>query len=279
MIEWLYMVTGECPAAACRGIHFGGKQMDMFMDKLAQKLNAQEIIKANTSAETEELNSLRSQITEYNDCLERLKQLTEDAAEKLQGSQSNGEEIDRLVEESIEKIKSLQQDSAALEQLQKSLSERLDETDRKQGERLSSVNRILDEKLDGMDRTLDERLEGMDSLLGARFERMDRNLGDKLEQLVQQRDESSEDQLIDQLAERFNATDDNVHRECVKVYRNVQAVVVEEGGKQSEALNEAKGKVDSMGGKLKMIMGISVAALIFSIVSAAMQILTYLNIL
>ena len=253
--------------------------MDMFMDKLAQKLNAQEIIKANTSAETEELNSLRSQITEYNECLERLKQLTEDAAEKLQGSQVNGEEIDRLVEESIDKIKSLQQDSAALEQLQKSLSERLDETDRKQGERLSSVNRILDEKLDGMDRTLDERLEGMDNLLGARFESMDRNLGNKLEQLVQQRDEGAEDQLIDQLAERFGVTDDNVHKECVKVYRNVQAVVVEESGKQSEALNEAKGKVDSMGGKLKTILGISVAALIFSIVSAAMQILTYLNIL
>lgn len=250
------------------GYIFGGKQMDMFMDKLAQRLNAQEIIKANTSAETEELNSLRSQITEYNDCLERLKRLTEDAAEKLQSSQVNGEEIDRLVEESIDKIRSLQQDSAALEQLQKSLSERLDETDRKQGERLSSVNRILDEKL-----------EGMDNLLGARFESMDKNLGNKLEQLVQQRDEGTEDQLIDQLAERFGVTDDNVHKECVKVYRNVQAVVVEESGKQSEALNEAKGKVDSMGDKLKTILGISVAALIFSVVSAAMQILTYLNIL
>ena len=31
-------------------------RMDMFMDKLAQKLNAQEIIKANTAADTEELN-------------------------------------------------------------------------------------------------------------------------------------------------------------------------------------------------------------------------------
>ena len=36
--------------------------MDMFMDKLAQKLTAQEIIKANTAAETEELNRLRDQI-------------------------------------------------------------------------------------------------------------------------------------------------------------------------------------------------------------------------
>ena len=38
--------------------------MDMFMDKLAQKLTAQEIIKANTAADVEELNKLKNQIAE-----------------------------------------------------------------------------------------------------------------------------------------------------------------------------------------------------------------------
>lgn len=32
---------------------FGGKWMDTFMDKLAQKLNAQEMIKANSAADAE----------------------------------------------------------------------------------------------------------------------------------------------------------------------------------------------------------------------------------
>lgn len=253
--------------------------MDMFMDKLAQKLNAQEIINANTSADTEELNRLRSQIAEFNDCLAKLQQLVEDSAAKLQGSQAGGEEIDRLVQESIDKIRALQQDSAALEQLQTSLLERFDEADRKQGERLSSVNRILDEKLEGMDRTLDERLERMDKLLDVRFERMDEAFEETLGQLNQQLNDSAYDQLVDQLSERFGATDEHVHKECVKVYRNVQAVVVEESGKQTEALDEAKSKVNSLGGRLKAVMGVSVAALIFSLVSAVMQILTYLNIL
>ena len=253
--------------------------MDMFMDKLAQRLNAQEIINANTSADTQELNRLRNQIAEYNVCLVRLQQLVEDAAEKLKGSSVNGQGIERLVEESIGKIKALQQDNAALEQLQKTISEHLDETDRKQGERLSSVNRILDEKLDGMDKTMDERLERMDNRLGARLEQMDKALEEKLEKLTKQSDDSNDPPMIDQLSERFGATEEHVHKECVKVYRNVQAVVVEESGKQTEALGEAKGKVDSLGGRMKAIMGVSVAALFVSVVSVVMQILTYLNIL
>ena len=35
--------------------------MDTFMDKLAQKLNAQEMIKANSAADAEEMDQLKSQ--------------------------------------------------------------------------------------------------------------------------------------------------------------------------------------------------------------------------
>ncbi len=38
--------------------------MDTFMDKLAQRLTAQEMIRANTAAEVEELNGLRNQVRE-----------------------------------------------------------------------------------------------------------------------------------------------------------------------------------------------------------------------
>ena len=40
---------------------FGGRWMDTFMDKLAQKLNAQEMIKANSAADAEEMDQLKSQ--------------------------------------------------------------------------------------------------------------------------------------------------------------------------------------------------------------------------
>ena len=38
---------------------FGGRLMDTFMDKLAQKLTAQEMIKANMAADAEEMNRLK----------------------------------------------------------------------------------------------------------------------------------------------------------------------------------------------------------------------------
>ena len=51
---------------------FGGKWMDTFMDKLAQKLNAQEMIKANSAADAEEMNQLKNQLREYDECLAQI---------------------------------------------------------------------------------------------------------------------------------------------------------------------------------------------------------------
>lgn len=63
--------------------------MDTFMDKLAQKLTAQEMIKANVAAETEELVQLRKQLAEYDACLEKFRRLVDEGAEKLRGSWAN----------------------------------------------------------------------------------------------------------------------------------------------------------------------------------------------
>ena len=42
--------------------------MDTFMDNLAQRLSAQEMISANTAAEAEELNQLKVQVKDYDEC-------------------------------------------------------------------------------------------------------------------------------------------------------------------------------------------------------------------
>ena len=52
--------------------------MDIFMDKLAQKTTAQEIIKANTAADLEELSKLRNQVAGYSDCLAKLQTLMDE---------------------------------------------------------------------------------------------------------------------------------------------------------------------------------------------------------
>ena len=277
----------------------GGKLMDMFMDKLAQKLTAQEIIKANTAAETEELNRLRNQIDEYDKCLVRLQQLLEEGSGRLQGTSELGdsEEFGRFVEENMEKLNScLQTNAAQSEQLQRLLTERLEsvdthlterfeEADRKLGERLGNVNRIIGERLESVDKALDERLEDMDTALDRRLENinvsmeqqfagLDRALEEKLSQLDSKQGEDETEQFRDKLL----PITETVHKECVKVYRNVQAVILEESSKQAEALGNVNTSVQHVGKKLNKVFGVSLAALLISLLSAAIQIMNMLNI-
>jgi len=179
---------------------FGGKWMDTFMDKLAQKLTAQEMIKANAAADAEEMKKLQMQIDEYRKILDKMQAL-------LDNAQVDGGAINRLVEESVAKIEQIQADTQGYDKLQESVTE----------------------------------FEG--------------SLGEKL-----------------------TALDENIHKECVKVYRNVQAVVVEESEKQKEALESTKERVSVLGGKLKLIVGLAAGTLAVSVIGLALQIISMLNI-
>ena len=256
--------------------------MDMFMDKLAQKLTAQEIIQANTTAEAEELSRLRNQIEEYDRCLARLQQLLDEGAEKLQGSVPENGGSSSLTEESME-------------QLSSSMSVHFEEADRKLGERLGNVNRILSERLENMDKSVEEQLNDMDvsmgnqltaaneSVLGA-LKDMENSIDGKLSPLDEKLSrldsmlEDKEEKEEEPLADRLLPITENIHKECVKVYRNVQAVVVEENGKQTETLSNTATGVLRVGKKLNTVFGISLAALLISLLGVAMQILNMMNI-
>lgn len=359
--------------------------MDTFMDKLAQKLTAQEMIKANTAAETEELNSLREQLAEYNACLEKFRRLVDEGAEKLRGSWADGAgesgtgesgaqisgEISRLVEESLQKIQALQQDTEGLEalgkrledavkeametelkdQLAEELSAQLEEALSRQLESQveGALSRQLESQVEGalgrqlenqvegvLSRQLEGKVEGVlsrqlesqvEGVLSRQLESqvegaLNRQLEGKVEnalrsqlhsqfestlksqlesamksQLQSQMDSALRKQLPGQLESEFEKlleaqaeaigaslgdknTDvsESVHKECVKVYRNVQAVVVEEGEKQKSITTGITEDVKSVNGKMGAILGVSVAALIFSLASAALQILNVLNV-
>ncbi len=220
--------------------------MDMFMDKLAQKLNAQEIIKANTTAEVEELDGLRNRVTEYNECLDRLQKLVDEAATGLKGASAEGvAEINRLAEESLKKIRAIQQDSEELEKL---------------GVKLDSVQGLFSAQLD----TVNGQLESMNGAISEKMDFLSQQLGEKPK---------------DGLEEKFAIADENVHKECVKVYRNVQAVVMEESGKQAETLTEITGKLNVMRSRIGIVLGISVAALVFSLAGTVLQLLKILGVI
>lgn len=237
--------------------------MDMFMDKLAQKLTAQEIIKANTAADVEELNKLKNQIAEYNECLAKLQKLIDDGFAKLSGIRTGEDETARAVEENTERTKALQQETRELRKLIELQQERLDQAAAK---RLAT--------LEDQTKTLTEGLEARMETLAGGTETLSATVGEKIDQLCGQ----LEAQASAGMSERLDQLEENVHKECVKVYRNVQAVMVEESGKQGDALSEAKAAVTSVRGKLGAVLGVSVAAAVLSLVSLALQILSGLNI-
>lgn len=90
--------------------------MDTFMDKLAQKLNAQEMIKANSAADAEEMNQLKNQLREYDECLAQMQQVNKElravnhAMETLM-SETIAPEVTKLSEESVAAIRKMQQEN------------------------------------------------------------------------------------------------------------------------------------------------------------------------
>ena len=186
--------------------------MDTFMDKLAQKLNAQEMIKANSAADAEEMDQLKSQLREYDECLAQMQQVNKEL-------KAINQEMEKLMSETIapEVTKLSEEGVAALQKLQQENTEKLE-------------------------------------ALGQQYTA-------KLEELQQ----STEvlDELQKHVDEKLSTTEENVHKECVKVYRNVQAVVVEENEKQTEAI-AAKVK-ENLGGKLNGVLGVSIAAVVLTV--------------
>jgi len=158
--------------------------MDNFMDKLAQKFNAQEMIKANSQAEAEEMKRLQLQVSEYEKILQEIRKLNYRNTEL-------SEQLERMIGDNADKIQSMKEDEQRL---------------------ITALRDLTDEQTRNREAELERKEE----------ERIER---EHAEELQKQTDISA---ISDLLENKFQKSDDFVHRENVKVYRNVQAVVVDE---------------------------------------------------
>lgn len=150
--------------------------MDNFMDKIAQKLNAQEIIRANSAADAAQIEKLQEQVSEYDICMKEMRKLNLKNAE-------NEQKLQELIETGSSDLKNLTEECLAkIEALETG------------GEGSPDIHTELQQ----LKAVLDGQIE-------------------KTQELLKQSDEFS-------------------HKESVKVYRNVQAVIVEELEKQTQAL-------------------------------------------
>lgn len=184
----------------------GVTQMDTFVNKLAQKRNAQEMIKANTTAEAVQMEQMQNQMAAYDGLLQEMRRINIKTA-------GNAMEAQNLLRECMEKIKTLQQEENAE-----------GNTDENMQQTLEEVKTMLDEY--------------------------------------------------------FKQSDDFLHKENVRVYRNVQAVMVEELNKQTEAIKaetaEIKEMQEAKSGKAQLVL--TVLLLIGVAADIAVNVLTYLAI-
>ncbi len=235
---------------------FGGKLMDTFVDKLANRFTAQEMIKANSAAETEELNQLRSQVAHYNDCLKQMEKLL---AEMNETQQRIGEVLEDSTAEAMEALTA--GGSNMLAQVAES----------SQG----SIKALADSSQAQLKALAEDSRTQLQELITRNQSSM-KQLADnsisKLEQLTA--NPVDMEQIKEVLDERANKSDESVHRECVKVYRNVQAVVNEESGKVSDALKE---ELHGQNGRMTAILSVSVMALLLSGAGVILQVLGILG--
>ena len=169
------------------GMRFGGRWMDNFMDKLAQRFNAQEIIKANSQAEAQENGRLREQLKAYDECLQEMRKLN---------------------------LKNVE----AAEQVRKLMAQMSELT----GQAINAVQ----ENQNAENEKLDTSLEEMKTLLAE----MENKLAENEKQIA----ENCEKQ-----AAANTQLEEFMHKESVKVYRNVQAVLTDELKAQTKELEES----------------------------------------
>jgi DNA mismatch repair ATPase MutS len=214
------------------------RKMDNFMDKLAQKFSAQEMIKANSQAEAEEMKRLQLQVSEYEKILQEMRKLNYRNTELA-------DKLDRMIGDNADKIQGMKEDEQRL------IAALRDLTDEQTRSREAEIGRKEEERIEQ-------------------------------ERAAENRKQTDLAAIAELLENKFQKSDDFVHKENVKVYRNVQAVVVDEIKRSTESAQEERMKLkselaDELRGelvkKLNKVMVFGVISVAVSAVSVALWVL------
>ena len=322
--------------------------MDNFMDKLAKRFNAGEMIRANAQAEARDMKRLQERTAEYENMMREMRRLnlknvevTEQVQQLIQcgieqfegyGTSENaiGKKMEELQGDLAATKEELLDNESAMEHLLEDLHRELSDMNQGIGNirtDLSGVNQEMGNirtDLSGMNQEMGNirtdlsgvnqeigsvrtDLSGMHSDLSAmggsvntlqyQFAGFDNSMR-MLEQTVQEGmnkgiDADALAPIMDSIremremiagagasAEQANKKlEEHVHRENVRVYRNVQAALVDETGKKAREMNT---RLDQMEGTLKKNGGVKamvVITMLAALVSATLQVLMMLGML
>ena len=217
--------------------------MDNFMDKISQKLNSQDMIRANAAADAAEMENLenqvavfKEQIEKYDDCLQEMRKLNLKNMESAQGVQNLAEQASEKLEKTVGEV-----ESASVSRIQQTsdLS-------------IAGIRQTSDASIAGIKQTSDMSIAGIQQTSDASIAGINQAVAQSLAKIAEIKDNSDNDNLekiteavsglLTKQDEAFKNLEDFLHTDNVKVYRNVQAAMIEELEKQTNELKEAQEK-------------------------------------
>ena len=215
--------------------------MDNFMDKVTEKLNSQEIIRAKAAADAAALENLEKQLALFKDqmekydvCLQEMRKLNLKNIESAQGVQELAVKANEKLGQSLGEVEAAS---------------------------VSRIKETSDLSIAGINQTLNESL--------AKIAEIKEN-ADNLERITE--DMSG---LQNKIEERFRNMEDFLHIDNIKVYRNVQAAMMEEMEKQAA---ERKEEQDKLAKSSKIILPFVIVSMIMSIANLAVTIARILGV-
>lgn len=273
--------------------------MDNFMDKLAKRFNAGELIQANGEAEARENQRLRQQMDEYDRVIQEIRRLNLKTIEV-------SEQVSQMAACSIEQIESYQV-SASDDDMKADYTEEFDGVSRKVEESAQQTRKQLEDVSYRFEASLSQaessivQLESGINQLGAALSRVE--LGNDTNQktvetairnlemaLTEKAGDEQEQESVKQIKEMIVSVrlyldevqkhvEDYTHKESVKVYRNVQATVNEQLSHKVRDLNDHMDQIEKEVQKNKSMKGLVILAVLFSAASLVIQILQMIGIL
>lgn len=219
--------------------------MDTFIDKLAQKKNAQEMIRANMTAEAEQM---QSQIKAYDELMQN----------QMKTHDELMQEIRQVNLKTVENAAEMQNQMKTYDELMQEIRQ----VNLKTAENAAEVQNALKECI--------ARLEAMQAENSRAAEAEAEEQKQEQEQRWKEREQALE-QIKTLLEEKFQQSDDFLHKENVKVYRNVQAALVEEMNKQTEEIKNSQ--VKNRGSKA--VLPISILILLGVIADILIQLFSF----
>lgn len=260
----------------------GPGKMDTFMDKFAQRKKAQGMIDANAAADAAKMEKLKGQVNEYEHLLQEMRKVNLRTAENI-------DKMRRAIQTGIEKLEAFQTENAELVEKDKTLLEI-----KSQMEELTAVLKEQQSVLSGDVKEQQEKIAGeikerqevfavemkeQQAALAGEMKEQQKVLTEELKEQqsalngeVKKQQAAFAEEMKKQLEEAFGQSEESFHKESVKVYRNVQAAMTEELGKQTETLTAAQ---KESGKKQRAVLPLTVVILLLLLADIAIQLLNF----